>query len=277
MTARTIASIVLCAAALALPATAYADGDVDPCADSVVDPIVTPIRERWLDVQRAACLRDEDSAGIAAHALIDTPGFRGQLGADAIVGRRMVIGKAHELSVQLRVLEFAFVQNAVNKVTHTGFGPLILGGAAGGSLGRGARAALVLRTEIPFTRDDRDTLRTSTQLAGVVTAALSPRLTLHARLGGVGTVAMSSGGTAKRLGLVSGGDLAWHVRPRLALHAGTEVMAGWAGGLDHVLARAGVHWRVRGDRARLRIGAGVPVAGNERTNAILDLALVLDR
>jgi hypothetical protein len=48
-------------------------------------------------------------------------------------------------------------------------------------------------------------------------------------------------------------------------------------GLDHVLVRAGVHWRVRGDRTRLRVGAGVPVAGNERTNAILDLALVRDR
>jgi len=263
-----------------LPGLARADEppeDMTPCQDPLIDPIVTPVRDAQLDAQRSACMRNDITAGLRAHALVDTPGFHGVLGGDLELGRHIVIAKAHELSAAITFVNYTFVQTAVNKITHTGFGPVVLGGAAGKAIGTGARAAVSLRFEVPFTHDGSDTVRSSAQLLGLVSASLSPRITLHARLGSMTRVASSLGGETYRLAFGAGSDLVWHPRTRLALQLGLESMAGWDGGLDHVLARAGVQWRMRGGAWHLRAGAGVPIAGNERTNAILDVAIVVDR
>jgi hypothetical protein len=266
--------VVVAALWWCVPAAAHAEA---PCDDSVIDPVVTPVRDAQLDAQRAACLRSELSAGLRAHALIDTPGFRGVLGGELELGGRRIIGKAHELSAALTLFDYTFVQNAVNKVTHTGYGPIILGAAAGKPIAAHAHAALSLRLEVPFSDDERDTTRTSAQLAGLVSGELSPRVTLHARLAAIGRITSSLGGETYRLAFVAGTDLAFHVRPRIAIHTGTDVMAGWTAGVDHLLVRGGVHWRARGGGWRLRIGGAVPIAGHERTNAILDVAILVDR
>src|SRR5689334_15890991 len=115
---RLLALVLVLAPALA-NAEPVAEMSDDPCAMAIVDPIVTPVRDAYLDAQRSACFRNELSAGLDAHALIDTPGFHGVLGGDLALGGRMIIKKAHELSVQVRVVDYEFVQNAVNKVTNT--------------------------------------------------------------------------------------------------------------------------------------------------------------
>src|SRR5690606_539535 len=118
--------------------------------------------------------------------------------------------------------------------------------------------------------DAMDTLHTDAQLLGVVSGSLARRLTLHSRLGAVAMYATSPGGSTRRLGLAAGADLAWHVRRRLALQAGVDVMGGWDAAVDHVLARAGVQWRMR-SAWRLRFGVGLPVAGDDRTNVVAEL------
>jgi hypothetical protein len=257
---------------LGVPATALADDD--PCADAVVDPIATPVRDVYLDAQRSACMRTELSAGVIAHALIDTPGFYGTLGGDLALGGRMVVAHRHELSAQLRVVDYSFVQNAVNTIDNTGFGPLVLGAATGAQIGDGARGALALQVELPYTRDQMDTFRTSAQLSGLVTGRLTPSLVLHTRLGALGMHASSVAGSTQRLALRAGADLVWQVSARFAVQGGSEVAAGWHGGFDHVLVRAGVHWQVGHTAWRLRTGVGLPVGGAERTNAVVDLAVV---
>lgn len=254
-----------------VPALAFADDD--PCTDATVDPIVTPVRDVGLDAQRSACLRSELAAGVLAHALIDTPGFHGDLGGELALDARFALGDAFELSAQLRAVDFAFVQNAVNKTTHTGFGPLVVGAATGGRIGAGARAALVAQLELPYTRDEMDTLHVGGRLAGVVTGRLAPALVLHGRLGALAMHASSLAGSTRRGALVAGSDVVWQARAALAVQAGAELSAGWRPGLDHVLLRAGIHWRLTGDW-RLRAGVGAPVGGSERTNAILDVAIV---
>src|SRR5688500_168490 len=258
---------IVCALCVLLWAgSAEADDMVsaDPCDANVIDPHVTPVRDVELDVQRSACLREDISLRVLSHALIDTPGFYGNLGGNLSLGGRLIIGKAHELSAQLRVVDYTFVQNAVNKVGNTGFGPLVLGAAAGDTIGAGARGALVLQVELPYTRDQMDTLRTNAALTGVVTGRLTDSLLLHTRLGALGMHASSEAGSTRRLAFRAGADVAWHVRTRVALHAGSEISAGWYGGFDHVLLRAGVHWKMtsgwceyRNDW-RLRAGVGAP-------------------
>lgn len=248
-----------------------------PCEHPVTDPVVTSIRDARLDTQRSACMRQVLSAGIDAHALIDTPGFHGVLGGALVVGGSMIIAKAHEVSAELQLVNYEFVQNAVNKATKVGIGPLVLGGAAGKSIGEHGNAALVLRVEVPYTRDNLDTTRSSAQLGGIVSGMLSSEVVLHARLASIGSIASSTGGTTKQLAFIAGADLAWHVRTPLALHLGADVTAGWQASFDHLLLRTGVHWRPRGYAWRLRVGVGVPVAGAERTTAVLDAAFVVDR
>jgi hypothetical protein len=264
--------------ALVLPSVARADETVPSpeCLDGVTDPVVTFVRDAALDAQRGACLRTQVGAGLAAAALVDTPGFHGDLGGGLVAGGSLVVGKAHELSAELHLVDYAFVQNAVNKVTHVGAGPLILGAAAGKSIASTARAALALRVELPGTRAAADSERTAAQLAGVVTGMIASSLVLHGRLGALGSVAWSAGGTTKQLAFVAGVDLAWHARTRLALDLGAEAMAGWHAGFDHLLVRTGLQWRVRGGATRLRAGVGVPVGGAERTNLVLDLRMIGD-
>lgn len=260
-------------AVLLVPATAFAD---DPCAQPVVDPIVTPVRDAYLDAQRSACLRDEVSAGLDTHALVDTPGFHGVLGGDLALGGRLVVHKAHELSIQLRLVDYEFVQNAVNKSTNAGVGPIVFGGAAGKPIGDTARAALVVRVELPFTRDQMDTLRSAGELGGVVTGFVGHAVTLDARLSALGMHASSLAGSTSRLAFRAGTDVVWQPRTTVGLQAGAELMAGWSKGFDHVLLRAGVHWAVHGGPWRLRSGIGAPVGGSERTTAVVDITVLHD-
>lgn len=62
---------------------------------------------------------------------------------------------------------------------------------------------------------------------------------------------------------------------RVAVQVGADLMAGWAHGFDDVLVRAGVHWAMAG-LWRLRSGVGLPIGGSERTNAIVDVAVIHD-
>jgi hypothetical protein len=249
-------------------------GDDDPCARRVDDPIVTPVRDVDLDAQRSACLRQDISVRSRSYALIDTPGFHGDLGTELIVAGRLLVRDDYELSAQLFVLDVTFVQNAVNKVTNTAFGPIVVGAARRLPVAGRTRAALAAQLELPYTGDPMDTRRVSGALGGVVTHALAREVALHGRLGGHAMHASSLAGSARWLALRAGADVAWRPRRCVAVHAGAEVSVGWYGGFDHVLARLGVHWHLWRDDWRLRAGLGAPLGGDERTNAILDLALV---
>lgn len=272
--------VLVLVAALITPASADTPGEhgvvdvyEDPCGPEVIDPINTPVRDLDLDAQRSACLRQDLSLRVLGHALIDTPGFYGTLGGNLALAGRWLATERLELGVQLRAVDYAFVQNAVNTVTHAGLGPLVVGVAAG--TGTVTRFAVVAQLELPYTRDEMDTLRVSGAVGGVVTGRLADRVTLNGRLGAFAMHAESTSGAQSWLALRAGADVAWQLRTRVALMAGVDLSAGWHGGLDHVLLRAGVHWRMtRASDWRLRAGVGAPLGGSERTNAVLDLAVV---
>src|SRR6185503_4385860 len=123
--------------------------------------------------------------------------------------------------------------------------------------------------------DEMDTVHVSGQLAGVVTGQLARSFILHARLGALGMRASSLAGSTNRLALRAGTDVVWHMRRRIAFMAGADISAGWYHGFDHVLLRTGVHWQMRlASDWRLHAGLGAPVGGSERTNAVLELAVV---
>lgn len=249
--------------------------ELDPCAASITDPVPTPLRDAAIDAQRAACTRDELSAYGQADILIDTPGFHGELGGEARVGGRMRIGRSIELSAVARVVRYGFAQTAVNKATDLSLGPLTIGGAYVTSLGDGANLGLTALVEVPATRDDLDSTHVSGELGCVLTAALSPRTVVHARLGLVGMRAWSSGGSTARFAARAGLDLVRRLGARVAVGAGVDSSAGWYAGHDHLAVRLGVQWRMF-DVWRGAVGVGLPVAGVERTNAIITLGLVRD-
>lgn len=255
-------------------AVAHADDREDPCATPLVDPAITPVRDVELDAQRDACVRHEVFARALGHMLVDNPGFHGVLGGHLTFGGRLVLRERFEISAQLRVLEHTYVQNAVNKVNHTAFGPILVGGVASHPLADATVGALALQLELPYTRDPADTFHASGQLAGLVTTRLSPALVLHGRLGGLAMYASSLAGSTRRFAVRAGSDLVWQMRSCFAVLGGVDVSALWRDGFDHVLVRAGVHWRFHASDWRLRAGVGVPLAGDERTNAVLDIAIL---
>ena len=264
-------------AIIALVATtriAAAD-EIDPCRDAILDPVATPVRDAAIDAQRGACLRDELGAGLLASALIDNPGFHGVLGGELRAGGRMRIGRAFEAGLAVRMLRYQFVQNAVNKVTAFSLGPVTIGGAWAGRLGDGSRIALAGTLELPATRDQQDTTHLSGELTAVVSAALTTHTVLHARLGAVATTASSIGGRTNRLALRAGADLTRAFGRRVSLAGGADVEAGWYGGLDHVNVRLALHLRLTGPW-RGQLGVGIPVGGDERTNAIIALGALRD-
>lgn len=259
---------------LVLTARAHAE-DLDPCTDTILDPITTAVRDAGIDAQRTACPRDELAAHLHADVLVDTPGFHGVIGGELRLIGRSRIGDRFELAGGLRAVRYQFVQNAVNKKTSFLLGPLTIGGAWSGDLGDGARVALTGMFELPYTRDQRETVRTSFELGVAITAALTERTFLHTRLGSVGMLASSAGGDTRRIALRAGADLVRRFGRVFAAQGGADAQAGWYGGLDHVNLRAGVHARARGPW-RIAVGVGLPVGGAEKTNLIFDFGVLRD-
>jgi hypothetical protein len=241
--------------------------------DAVADPMATPLREGRIDAQRSACLRSELAAGVDAHALIDTPGFHGFLGGDLTLRGRYHISEAFEVGAIARVVDFAFAQTAVNKATATRIGPLVVEAAWAPHAEHHSQLAVVASLEVPATRDDMDTMRSSGQLAAVFTGKLTTRWTLHARFGATAAVASSAGGDTGWLGLRAGADTVWLVGRRTALLFGGELQAGWHAGFDTALLRTG-YARWFGAAWRLVVGLGLPTGGNDRTSAVLDVSII---
>jgi len=248
---------------------------IDPCRDSILDPVSTPVRDAAIDAQRGACLRNELGASLLAGALIDTPGFHGVLGGELRLDGRMRIGSSIELSLGLRFFRYLFVQNAVNKVTNVDTGPLTVGGAWAGRLGDGSRIALAGTLEVPGTRYEQDTTHVAGELTAVVSAAVTDHTVLHARLGAVAATASSAGGRTNRLALRAGADLVRPLGRRLTVAGGADMQAGWYAGLDHINVRIALHLRLTGPW-RGQAGFGIPVGGDERTNLIVHLGVLRD-
>ena len=254
-----------------VPAIAAAD----PCEDALVDPLATPLRET--DAQRGGCLRDELAVQLRTHALIDTPNFHGVLGGElALAARAVVAGDRLELGARARVVDAMFVQTAVTKVTEARFGPLALGAALAVPFDEHARLAVIALVELPYTRDEPATAHTSGQLGLALTGTLAPRWRLHARLAGVAAYASSSGGSTHREALRAGADLAWQPSARWTVHGGADAEAGWRDGFSMLLARAGAAWRPCGGAYRATLAAGVPLAGDEPTTAVVSIGLARD-
>jgi hypothetical protein len=256
--------------ALVLTALLPGLADASPCDDAIVEPIATPIRET--DIQRSACLHDELSSALVTHALIDTPNFHGVIGSELALAGRRVVHPRVELFARLRVVDYTFVQTAVNKVTAARFGPL----AAGAAFSLAPELALVALAELPYTRDEMDTLHASGHLGLAFTAPLASRHAIHARFATIAAVASSDGGTTSRLALRAGADLSWHPRRRHAFHYGLETEGGWRDGFSTLLMRAGWQWRPGGSLYRTTLGVGAPLLGDEPTTAIVSIGVARD-
>jgi hypothetical protein len=261
--------------ALAIIVLLGAPAAADPCASSLADPMPTPVEDVGMDVQRGACLRSDLSSELLTHVLIDSPGFYGDLGAGLAISARKTITPHVELGARLRAADYTFVQTAVTKATELRDGPLVVRATVGTSDAT-THVAVTAALELPYTRDSLDTMHTSAQLGALITHPLTERFVLHARLGTATAYAMSAGGSFSRLGFVAGSDAVWRWRTRTALLGGADLGAGWNGGFDGVTLRAGIQHAFAFDANRWLGAAGLalPVLGNERTNAILDLTLV---
>jgi hypothetical protein len=274
------------AAALAGPVAAFGlaliaaggGATAEPCEDHVDDPIALPWREAGVDAPRGGCLRSEVSVDLLGHALIDEPAFYGTLGGGASVMARFG-GQYVEYGLGVRLLDATFVQNAVLKVTETGYGPItaqVALGDQGPVAGRPAAYVVYARVEVPFTRAELAMSSGGIQLGGALTWQIGAHHRLHGRVGLLGAYASSAAGSETRGAGVASVDLSSTLLSWLVATGGVDVQGGWFGaGLDHVAARAGAHWRITGVW-RAAVAAGVPLVGAERTDVAFTLGVRRD-
>jgi hypothetical protein len=263
---------MVCASVCVIGGVGTARAD-DPCRDPIVDPIATPLRVS--DEQRGACLRHDVTLGLTTHVLIDTPNFHGLIGGGLVLAGRAVVRERLELGARIYLVDYTFAQTAVTKATATRLGPVAIQ-LAYALTSAGARVSLIAALELPYTRDQVATVHTAGQLGLAFAGTLSERVTLHARLVGLGAYASSSGGSARRVALRAGTDLAFHVRPRVAVVGGLDAEAGWRTGFSTLMPRAGLQWRPGAGAYRALLAAGVPLGGDEPTTAIVTLGVARD-
>lgn len=271
------------ALALALAAgTAAADETGEPpdvCDDPIDEPIAVVWREAAADALRGACLQTDVAIRLGGRALIDEPDFYGTLGSDAAFAVRFVDGKHLEWGLGFRIVDLAFVQNAVWKITDARYGPVSAHVAYGGRSRLGGRAlarTLALRVNVPLTESRIEGSSGAAQLAALATWHARSRLRVHGRAMLLGWYGSSIGGTSWRGAAALSADVSWRANRWLTPTAGVDLQLGWYGaGLDHVAVRAGAHWRVKG-RWRAEAAAGLPFAGAERQDLALTLGVRRD-
>jgi hypothetical protein len=269
----------LLAVLLLAPALAHADDEPEPplCDDPIVDPPAVGLRAGNFDAPRSACLRSELEVRVDTRALIDTPGFHGTLGGDLQVGLRTLEDFGLEWGVTLQFVDYTFAQTAVVTATDATYGPFSLHGALGRDLTDRVKVAGYLRFEVPFTRSLLDVTMGGTQVAALATWDAHPWIAVHGRGGALLWYASSQGGFTGRAAGVLSADGAVRVNRWLETMAGLELQAGWyRSGVDHFAGRLGAHWRVKGPW-RVEVAALVPLAGEERTNVALTIAIKQDR
>jgi hypothetical protein len=227
------------------------------------------MRESSIDAPRSACAGAGLAAGVRVQALIDTPEFYGTLAASVYVASTVMV-RGFEVGAGARVVDYRFAQNAVVTAGEFSFGPLQLGLAR--SFRAGPRLVWTphLRLDTPGTDTGHAEL-ISTVAAGVTASyELRPGLVGHGRVVGLAWASTPVDDlTAREAALVSA-DVGWRARRWLALLGGAELQAGWyRGGLDHALLRLGV--RFRRCCGALEVGAALPLAGAERTDAVIHI------
>lgn len=269
--------------AAAAPARAQFDelGEGDPCSDPIDHPQAVPWREAAIDLSRAACVNGEVGARAGGRVLIDEPDFYGTLGGDLAIETAFVEAQRFEWGLAFRVVDLAFVQNAVWKQTTATYGPVSVHAAASRRTtlnGRPLVQAVRARIALPYTQSRLDSTSGALQVTGVSTWQVRTRTRLHARATVLGWFGSSVGGATARAALGLGADASWRANRWLSLTGGLDVQVGWHGvGLDHVAARAGFRWRIRGAwRGDVGLGAPVPLVGAERVLAVGTFALHRD-
>ena len=100
------------------------------------------------------------------------------------------------------------------------------------------------------------------------------RWLLHARIGALGAIASSDGGTTERLAFRAGIDAMRRIRTTVALAVGLEWQAGWYGGFDAAIVRATMQKRF--GRYRGMLAFGVPLEGNDRTTVVFTFGIARD-
>ena len=260
------------ALALAL-VLAVAPAAAEPCP-AQRDPVPVGVRDAAFDAERGACLGGELSARVVGLAVLDTADFYGTLGGGLVLAGRLLVRDRLELGVAARAVDYTFAQDAVVKANDIRFGPVIVHAAIGGDIAmqRPARWAAVLTWVLPLTTGDMDLIETAGQAAVVASMHVSPRWTAHTRAAALAGLASSEAGTTTRAAFVVGADAIVAATSWLSIGLGADAQAGWRGGFDHLLVRLGFRARL-GARWRLELGAGAPLAGEERATAAVTLGV----
>jgi hypothetical protein len=279
-----VRALVAAAVVLASTATARAQA-VAPCDDAaLLAPADVGIRDTGFDAPAPACARRGVYVTGRGHALVDTADFYGTLAASSWIGARWVLpgsNSDHEFELGARVVDLRFTQTAVITVTETTIGPIYAGVSLFPTrIGDDHAYRLRLRAELDYTNTAYDGLAAGALAENAFTTRISSTLAWHNRLALLAFRTSPVDGPQFRTAAAASTDLGQSLSRNWSLAYGLEAQTGWYGygttALDHLLARAAARVRLAG-RHDLALTIAIPLAGEERTNAVVALGWLIER
>jgi hypothetical protein len=192
---------------------------------------------------RRACPRSEKAFLLRGAALIDTPGFYGNLGASGMLHASFALRPYFEMFSTLEFLRFQFVQNATLKGTSAALGQMTIGW----------NARFVERPHVALSQYTRWMLPTNAPsnvrvVGGEVGLALSyrpkARFALHSFIAGDITAGISAGPLSPRAGLSAGLGVQWAPWRFFALALDLQTALGHRAILDYLAPVLGLRFRL---------------------------------
>lgn len=217
---------------------------------------------------RRVCPRTEVSLGGRLNATVDTPDFRGAIGASALLSASWAQTPERELFFTVEAFHYGWVQNAVIQATDMGLGQLTAGASQIVARGNDWATATSARLMLP-TSTISNVPVLGLELGQALTWRMGEKLELHGWAGVDGSAAVFAA-PQPRFGALLTVGVQYSPFTRFAVVL--DVNGRWGGYASYVAPALALRFRATRSLG-LELAASRPVVGTDRPNAVVGLRL----
>jgi hypothetical protein len=248
---------------------AHALSPCEPDGGLAAGPTAAALWDGGLGLAHRVCPRTE--AGLAPRALllVDTPNFYGQIVATAALDASVAADDRTEVWLHLEPVRYQNVISAI-PASFVGHGFTTLGASrqldGAGATVTALQGQLVLPSAIEL---QGRALPFALELGLGAERALSERWSAHGRLGAATSASFSRGPLQPRAGVLATVGAAFRAGRAFAAVLDAQTSFAYTSALDHVALAPGL--RFAAGPVGFELAAAVPLAGRERTLAVVEL------
>jgi hypothetical protein len=248
---------------------AHAASPCEPDAGLAVGPTAASLWDGELGRAHRVCPRTEVGLVPRALLLVDTPNFYGQIVVSAALDASVAADERTEVWLHLEPVRYQNVISAI-PASFVGYGFTSVGmsrqlGAAGSTV-TALQGQLVLPSAIEL---QGRALPFGLELGLGAERAFSSHWSAHGRVGAASSASFSRGPLQPRLGLLTTAGAVFRAGKAFAAVLDAQAAFAYTAAVDHVALAPGL--RFAAGQAGFELGASVPLAGRERTLAVVEL------